>query len=482
MRFSKRIVFIVLLLTAVAVWAVDIIGRLTEIKPQFNRLERTEGSVSFTVRTVSNHGVYAPRNAGAIWVTDANNTFVKTIKVWASTYRRHLVKWNSMSGGNTTGAITGASLNSHTTHTVSWNCLNYAGQSLPDGNYRMYVEYTENNSANAGVADGPYTYVEFTKGPEGVSLSPANLSYFTNMQLTYTPVNPFSITDFTAEEGANNSADLHFSTVNESGLTGFNILRGTTGEVADAQYINSPIIAATNAAGPNHYSFNDPSPIIGNNFYWVATVAANGAITYTGPINYARPGCELSSFRGVREDANSVQLSWTTAYEIALDSFNIYRYRVGHSEEMVLVNANPITPGNTMNTQDYSLIDPLAPGDSLIYVLKMTTMTGNTEALAQCFLASTAAGDVTQPVLAPRAYPNPFNPTTTFSYTLAKSTKVRAEVYNSRGQKVACLANEVQSAGLHRLVWQANHQTSGVYMVRVVTPQGTAVSRVVLVK
>jgi len=78
-------------------------------------------------------------------------------------------------------------------------------------------------------------------------------------------------------------------------------------------------------------------------------------------------------------------------------------------------------------------------------------------------------------------YPNPFwsaatsrsagNPETWIQYDLPKSTHVRVEIFNIRGEKVAMLVNEQKPAGAHKIIW--NGQTdngraaaSGVYIYR----------------
>jgi len=146
----------------------------------------TEGSLAFSVRTATYNGAYAPRNCGAIWITNSQNQFVKTIKVWAATYRYTLIRWINSSGQNTQGAITSASLNNHQLHNITWNGTDYAGNSVPDGDYKINVEFTEHNATASNM--GKFKQVTCTKGADPVNLTIPNETYFRDMTLTWTPV------------------------------------------------------------------------------------------------------------------------------------------------------------------------------------------------------------------------------------------------------------------------------------------------------
>ncbi len=69
------------------------------------------------------------------------------------------------------------------------------------------------------------------------------------------------------------------------------------------------------------------------------------------------------------------------------------------------------------------------------------------------------------------SYPNPFNPETTFRYSLPKRAKVELCIYNIRGQRVDRLVSEVKPAGVHETVWKGRDSngkqvSSGVYFSR----------------
>ena len=70
-------------------------------------------------------------------------------------------------------------------------------------------------------------------------------------------------------------------------------------------------------------------------------------------------------------------------------------------------------------------------------------------------------------------YPNPFNPTTTINYTVAKTSRIKLNVYNIMGQHVrSLLADETQSAGTYSLQWDGRNDlgsqvASGTYIYRI---------------
>lgn len=143
-------------------------------------ITNTSGEVTFTVKTVTANGNFAPRHVLAIWVEDAQG-FVKTKLLRANQRKQYLYTWNSVSGGNVVDATTGATLTSHQTHTVIWDCTDVDGNVVPDGDYTVRVEFTEKH------AQGPLTAVTFTKGTEEQHLTPADEDHFINMTLDYIP-------------------------------------------------------------------------------------------------------------------------------------------------------------------------------------------------------------------------------------------------------------------------------------------------------
>lgn len=64
------------------------------------------------------------------------------------------------------------------------------------------------------------------------------------------------------------------------------------------------------------------------------------------------------------------------------------------------------------------------------------------------------------------AYPNPFNPGTTFQFSIPQSGEVEILIFNALGQLVDTFSKTSFSAGNHSIGWDARSRASGVYLVQ----------------
>ena len=79
-------------------------------------------------------------------------------------------------------------------------------------------------------------------------------------------------------------------------------------------------------------------------------------------------------------------------------------------------------------------------------------------------------------------YPNPFNPSTSISYTLSDLGHVKLSIYNLAGQLIETLKNDYQNAGTHTLTWNASYQPSGMYFLRMETENELFHQKLMLLK
>jgi len=79
-------------------------------------------------------------------------------------------------------------------------------------------------------------------------------------------------------------------------------------------------------------------------------------------------------------------------------------------------------------------------------------------------------------------YPNPFNPSTTITYDVAFECELVLSIYDVKGRLVHELVSGVVQAGYHEIQWNAKSQASGMYFLRMVTPDTAITQKLILMK
>jgi flagellar hook assembly protein FlgD len=84
-------------------------------------------------------------------------------------------------------------------------------------------------------------------------------------------------------------------------------------------------------------------------------------------------------------------------------------------------------------------------------------------------------------------YPNPFNPSTTISFSTAKNEPVQITIFNQKGQIVRTWDIDSKEDGIQHLVWDGRDQngnpvTSGVYYYHMKSGKYSSSRKMVLMK
>jgi len=84
-------------------------------------------------------------------------------------------------------------------------------------------------------------------------------------------------------------------------------------------------------------------------------------------------------------------------------------------------------------------------------------------------------------------YPNPFNPSTTISFIIEKTTPVTIDIYNVKGQRVRTFNTQLYTPGQHTVIWNGSDDSghpmaSGVYFYRMQTDDYSAIKKMLLLK
>lgn len=103
-------------------------------------------------------------------------------------------------------------------------------------------------------------------------------------------------------------------------------------------------------------------------------------------------------------------------------------------------------------------------------------------------LTSLSNNIVSNDILLQAAYPNPFNPETTISFTLHQVENVDLIVFNAKGQKVKQLANGQFEKGQHSVIWKGTDNNdkpiaSGIYFYKLsVNGKASVIRKCMLLK
>jgi len=86
-----------------------------------------------------------------------------------------------------------------------------------------------------------------------------------------------------------------------------------------------------------------------------------------------------------------------------------------------------------------------------------------------------------------QSYPNPFNPSTTIKFEVARATEVRLKIYDVAGRLVRTLVDEVRRPGTYTVVWDGTNDrdrrvASGLYFYRFEADQFVSTRKMMLLK
>ncbi|MEJ2193555.1 MAG: aryl-sulfate sulfotransferase, partial [Ignavibacteriaceae bacterium] len=162
-----------------------------------------------------------------------------------------------------------------------------------------------------------------------------------------------------------------------------------------------------------------------------------------------------------------------------MDSVNIDIYKNDVFSRTIVNNFFSVTGG-----YKWTLSDSISSGTD--YKVKISSIDGSLEDMSESnFTIIYSPTDVehTDELVTDfrleQNYPNPFNPSTKISYSIPYQSNVEVIVYNSVGENVAKLVDDVQSSGTYEVNWNASTFASGIYLysIKAVPTQGNEIFR-----
>ncbi len=277
-------------------------------------------------------------------------------------------------------------------------------------------------------------------------------------------------------QNAGSSATMDFYSFGPSYSTDDGVNTGNT----DLRVAYSTDSRATfNNAGPSDHTTDlttVPTTIMSDSLNPNITVnTGENVVVALASVNGSNPlPVELTSFNASAISANQVKLSWSTATEKNNSGFVVERSVDNKAFNQIgFVKGN----GTVSEISNYSFVDKTTAAD-YFYRLKQVDMDGsyNYSKVIEVNLAANLTFSLAQ------NFPNPFNPSTTIKYSIAKAGFTKLTVYNSLGQAVKVLVNEVKTPGEYNITFDASHLSSGLYFYKLETDGFVKTNKMLLVK
>jgi hypothetical protein len=200
---------------------------------------------------------------------------------------------------------------------------------------------------------------------------------------------------------------------------------------------------------------------------------------------------ELSTFTVDLYNNNNAMLRWVTQSETGVLGFRILRNNVEDVTSAAL-SSELIPATNTSQQQIYQYPDTnLTEYGTYYYWLMVADIDGSESIFGPVHIKydyeAPETPEIPELTELKNVYPNPFNPSTNISYSLAQKQDVKFSIFNSRGQLVKQISVGEKAAGNHSLVWDGSDNngrtvTTGVYFIRMLAGKDSFFKKAVLMK
>ncbi|NQV19381.1 MAG: T9SS type A sorting domain-containing protein [Armatimonadetes bacterium] len=273
--------------------------------------------------------------------------------------------------------------------------------------------------------------------------------------------------------GQNNEITINWDYTDDIlDLLGCNILRSEDG--INFSQINYSLIISDDST----FTYLDEDEIIDTTFYYYKINYVFSDSSYTQ--NYATGAMKVISFEII--DENTVEL---TCVPRQTGSYVFRLYRDGCELSEAFFEDTLVIWQQPTVTTNY---------EYLYVFIKIPEIISCSFFLTENFLYSllNPVGVLEDEIIQCQGhlyqnFPNPFNPTTTISFSIPEEGHVEFTIYNIKGQRVKQLVSDQLSAGEHSVVWDGRDDDnqpvgSGIYFYKLEAGNFQKVRKMILLK
>lgn len=255
-------------------------------------------------------------------------------------------------------------------------------------------------------------------------------------------------------------------------------------------------------------SFTDLSSGSGMNYFWDfgdgSTSAAIGSTTHTYTLNGTYYTClTIGDTSGCSDThcgyvtvGNPTGNNCSANFYLVQDSTNMYNYTaVSYASTGALYSYLWDFGDGSSSTQQYPTHTYAGVGPYVL-CLTVTDNVGCTATQCDSLYAGRGSNVITLNVVqgnstsvseieligALENYPNPFNSSTTISYTLMENTNIELSIVDLLGKTVAVLENTSKQAGNHKIEFNADSVTEGMYLLQLKAGNNISIKKLIINK
>lgn len=194
---------------------------------------------------------------------------------------------------------------------------------------------------------------------------------------------------------------------------------------------------------------------------------------------------QLAQFSGSLALDGGVNLEWSTFSEVNNYGFFVERKLPAEKDYRTVSQLIP-GAGTSLEKHGYSWTDrDVSPG-VYNYRLQQVDLNGkvNHSSAIRVVVGSVLAVDPAKPLVFSlhQNFPNPFNPSTSITFSLPREEQVALKVYDMSGRVVATLAGGMKRAGEYKIRWDARNFPSGIYFYRLIAGSFTETRKMTVIQ
>lgn len=351
------------------------------------------------------------------------------------------------------------------------------------------VNYTNWYPGEPNNFGGSEDFAIFNYGAIG-SWADASASYGARILLERNSILPVELTMFRADPDFGHT-DIFWRTESEVNNAYFQLYRSLS--VSDSGQLITRVPGRGNSSVPSVYNLIDTQVLGGITYFYRLYCTSSDSIIRFLADTLVTPWwipAGILSFQATGQ-VESIHLTWQTEFETNNSFFKLYRStNPMDSLWQYLTRINSMAPsGNSVATLSYQYSDSLLqPNVTYFYRLSAVTRNSNEYTFPGVTNATALANEVSGTNAIPHffrivsLFPNPFNSSTTISYTIPKSGEVSLKLYDLNGREVSTLVNFTQNPGTYTVKIDGSNLASGTYFVRLQSGEFTQTRKIVLLR